>query len=196
MKFIREWGLFIVISLLFILTRVFIWAPVDVKGHSMDPNLADGQRLIMINSKNLNYSDIVVANETEDGENKKIIKRVIGLPGDSVEFNNDTLTINGKTHEEPYLDEYKKEFKKDRLKETYSYDQFFQEKAAEVPAFTVDSNDSPTFKIVVPENQYLLLGDNRVISKDSREVGTFEKEDIMGKAVFRIWPFKNIGTLK
>lgn len=195
MKFIREWGLVIFIGLVMLLSRIYLWAPVSVSGHSMDPTLANKQYLIMFRSKDFKRSDIVVAKETDNGESKDIIKRVIGLPGDKIVFKDDVLTINGEVFKESYLDDYLAEFKKDKLQSTYSYDSFFQERAASSKAFTVDSEGNPDFEIDLGDDQYLLLGDNRIVSKDSRQVGTFSKEEILGKAKFRLFPLKSIGSI-
>ncbi|WEV60249.1 signal peptidase I [Streptococcaceae bacterium ESL0729] len=196
MKFIREWGFVIFIGLVMLLSRIYLWAPVSVSGHSMDPTLADKQYLIMIRSKDFKRSDIVVAKETDNGETKDIIKRVIGLPGDKVVFKDDVLTINGEVIKEDYLDDYKAKFKEDKLQATYAFDSFFQERAANSKAFTVDAQGNPDFEIDLADDQYLLLGDNRIVSKDSRQVGSFTKEEILGKAKFRLFPLKTLGPIK
>ena len=84
MKFLKEWGPFILFVLVLGLSRLFLWQPVKVDGHSMDPTLADGERLIVLDHTKINRFDIVVAKETEDGQTKEIVKRVIGMPGDTI----------------------------------------------------------------------------------------------------------------
>ena len=74
----------------------FLWQAVKVDGHSMDPTLAHGERLIVFNQARIDRFDIVVAQEEENGQKKEIVKRVIGLPGDTISYNDDTLYINGK----------------------------------------------------------------------------------------------------
>lgn len=189
--FLKEWGLFLILMPLFILSRLFIWYPVKVEGHSMDPTLADSQRLLVIKTAKIDRFDIVVAKE----DSKQIVKRVIGMPGDTISYQNDTLTVNGKTVSEPYLKAYQKAFTTDKLNATYSYNPYFQELARESQAFTTDSKGNATFSITVPKGQYFLLGDDRIVSKDSREVGTFTKENIIGEAKFRIWPLKTLGMI-
>ena len=101
LAFLKEWGLFILIITSIILSRIFLWTPVRVDGHSMDPTLADNEYLLVINKLPINRFDIVVASETENGKTKEIVKRVIGLPGDTIQYENDTLYINGKKTDEP-----------------------------------------------------------------------------------------------
>lgn len=206
-KFIKEWGIFITIIALLLMSLIVIWSPIAVDGHSMDPTLADNQRLILLKQGKINRFDIVVATEKtwSDTEKKtiekKIIKRVIGMPGDTIEYRNDTLYINGKKTDEPYLTDYKEQFQKDRLQKTYAS---LPESQAEIarfsPSFTAtyDSTNGfykSDFNVTVPKGEYFLMGDNRPISKDSREVGCFKRSAIEGKVVFRIWPFDKIGGL-
>ncbi|HEN9249220.1 TPA: signal peptidase I [Streptococcus agalactiae] len=194
-EFIKEWGVFILILSLFLLSRIFLWQFVKVDGHSMDPTLADKEQLVVLKQTKINRFDIVVANEEEDGQKKKIVKRVIGMPGDVIKYKNDTLTINNKKTEEPYLKEYTKLFKKDKLQEKYSYNPLFQDLAQSSTAFTTDSNGSSEFTTVVPKGHYYLVGDDRIVSKDSRAVGPFKKSTIVGEVKFRFWPIRRFGTI-
>lgn len=194
LAFLKEWGLFILIITSIILSRIFLWTPVRVDGHSMDPTLADNEYLLVINKLPINRFDIVVASETENGKTKEIVKRVIGLPGDTIQYENDTLYINGKKTDEPYLKEYIKMFKEDKLQSTYTGKGFeengelFRQMAQSAQAFTVDQDGSATFTKKLLDDEYLLLGDDRIVSKDSRQVGAFKKNQIKGEAVFRLWP--------
>lgn len=194
-EFIKEWGVFILILSLFLLSRIFLWQFVKVDGHSMDPTLADKEQLVVLKQTKINRFDIVVANEEEGGQKKKIVKRVIGMPGDVIKYKNDTLTINNKKTEEPYLKEYTKLFKKDKLQEKYSYNPLFQDLAQSSTAFTTDSNGSSEFTTVVPKGHYYLVGDDRIVSKDSRVVGPFKKSTIVGEVKFRFWPIRRFGTI-
>ncbi|HFU9509759.1 TPA: signal peptidase I [Streptococcus agalactiae] len=194
-EFIKEWGVFILILSLFLLSRIFLWQFVKVDGHSMDPTLADKEQLVVLKQTKINRFDIVVANEEEGGQTKKIVKRVIGMPGDVIKYKNDTLTINNKKTEEPYLKEYTKLFKKDKLQEKYSYNPLFQDLAQSSTAFTTDSNGSSEFTTVVPKGHYYLVGDDRIVSKDSRAVGSFKKSTIVGEVKFRFWPIRRFGTI-
>lgn len=194
-EFIKEWGVFILILSLFLLSRIFLWQFVKVDGHSMDPTLADKEQLVVLKQTKINRFDIVVANEEEGGQKKKIVKRVIGMPGDVIKYKNDTLTINNKKTEEPYLKEYTKLFKKDKLQEKYSYNPLFQDLAQSSTAFTTDSNGSSEFTTVVPKGHYYLVGYDRIVSKDSRAVGPFKKSTIVGEVKFRFWPIRRFGTI-
>lgn len=94
---LKEWGLFIIFISIIILSRLYLWSPVKVDGHSMDPTLANGEYLLVLKHQSIDRFDIVVATETDnDGTTKEIVKRVIGMPGDTIQYENDTLYINGK----------------------------------------------------------------------------------------------------
>lgn len=194
-NFIKEWGSFILFMTAMLLAWLFIFINVKVDGHSMDPTLAHGDRLFVLKVTPIDRFDIVVAQEEENGEVKRIVKRVVGMPGDKLEFSNDTLKINGELVEEPYLADYLAQFKVDKLQETYAYNSLFQELAKASPSFTTDAERNPFFTVEVPEGEYFLIGDDRIVSKDSRQVGTFEREDIIGEVMFRFWPFNNIGSV-
>ena len=196
LTFLREWGLFTFLIVAFLLTRLFIWLPVQVDGHSMDPTLADGQRVIVLKHTNIQRFDVVVAKEVENGKTKQIVKRVIGMPGDTILYKDDQLYVNGKAVDEKYLKEFKAAFAKDKLQKEYSYRDYFQELAANASAFTLNADGNATFEVTVPEGQYYLLGDNRLVSKDSRAVGNFSKQALVGEVRFRFWPLEKIGTVE
>ena len=192
-SFIKEWGLFTLIVIIIIVSRWLIWSPVTVDGHSMDPTLQDQEHLIMYRTQDINRFDIVVASELDSSGNEKlIVKRVIGMPGDTIRYENDVLYVNGEQMDEPYLQEYLDAFAEDKLQSIYSYNTQFQARAQVASAFTVDNNFQPSFTVTVPEGHYYLLGDDRLVSSDSRIVGSFAKEDIQGKIVFRMWPLNRI----
>lgn len=198
-RFLKEWGGIILIMTLLVLSRLFLWSNVRVEGHSMDPTLADGEVLFVVKHLPINRFDIVVAHEDEG--NKDIVKRVIGLPGDTIRYQNDKLYVNGNETNEPYLADYIKRFKDDKLQSTYSgtgfegdKGTFFRSIAQKAQAFTVDVNYNTNFSFTVPEGEYLLLGDDRLVSSDSRHIGTFKAKDITGEAKFRLWPMNRIGT--
>jgi signal peptidase I len=179
-------NLFFVIAVLFIITRVFFWGTYKVEGHSMDPTLKGGNYLVTINYFTPQRGDLVTAKE----DDKVIIKRVIGLPNDTIEFKNDKLYINEVEQDESYLNTFKEEFAKDRLHEEYSYNQAYQTRAAQMAHFTLDADNKSDFKITLKDNEYYLLGDNRPVSKDSREVGAFSRNQITGKVIIKnINPF-------
>ncbi|MGY3190347.1 signal peptidase I [Lysinibacillus sp. RS5] len=157
--------------------KQFLFTPVLVKGASMMPTLVDHDRVIVnkIGPTLQSYDrfDIVVI---EMNEETNYIKRIIGLPGDKIEYKDDQLYINGEKYNEPYLDQYKNELKDTG---TLTYD------------FTLEQNLGET---TVPEGHYFVLGDNRRVSNDSRnpEVGFISEEQIMGTTNIICWPMEHI----
>ncbi|HFU3799436.1 TPA: signal peptidase I [Streptococcus suis] len=195
-SFLAEWGPLILFMLAIFASRYFLWDPVSVDGHSMDPTLQHQEKLVMFKTTSVDRFDIVVASETDsDGTEKLIVKRVVGMPGDTIRYENDVLYINDQEVDEPYLDEYLAAFQKDKLQEEYSYNKQFQAVAQAAQAFTQDANGYVDFTVTVPEGQYYLLGDDRLVSLDSRSVGTFARDKIKGEVAFRFWPFNRIGTI-
>lgn len=177
-----EWLKVIVIAAVFVIgIRTFIFSPIIVDGASMMPTFENGDRVIVnkISPSINDYErfDIVVfkANEEEN-----FIKRIIGLPGDHIEYKNDDLLVNGEKFEEPYLEKYKDELG--------GYSDFTND-------FTLEqlTNSSE-----IPEGYYLVLGDNRPKSGDSRDarIGLIAKEKIMGKANIRYYPLNGLGLVK
>lgn len=158
--------------------RQFFFAPILVDGVSMAPTLHDRDRMIV---NKIGYQigdpkrfDIIVFRATED---KDYIKRIIGLPGDEIEYRNDKLYVNGKAYEEPYLDKQKKQIADGPL----TYD------------FTLEEM---TGKKTVPKDQLFVLGDNRRFSKDSRSIGTVSMDRVIGKANMLYWPLKDARIVK
>lgn len=130
-----------------------LFSLIRVSGHSMDNTLRDGQYVVVSKHRDVKRFDIVVLKErvSEGGDTKQVIKRVIGLPGDSIVVENGKLYINNQPYDEPYLVE--------SLVENYK---------------------SQSYAIIVPEDTVFVLGDNRDVSKDSRMVGSFKKSAIIG----------------
>ncbi len=146
------------------------YTTVMVSGHSMDPTLVENERYAANKKESIKRFDIVVFN-VPDGD--KYVKRVIGMPGDVIEFKNDQLYINGKQYDEPYLAKYKAKF---------------------VATFTQDfssKNLLPGTQGKIPNNCYFVMGDNRQASKDSREIGVISQSKIFGVLDFEVSP--NIG---
>ena len=179
-------NLFFVIAVLFIITRVFFWGTYKVNGHSMDPTLSQNNYLVTLNYTSIDRGDLVTAKEND----KVIIKRVIGLPNDIIEFKNDKLYVNGQEQDESYLNKFKEAFNTNRLHEEYSYNEVYQTLAAQMTHFTLDKNGKSEFSITLKDDEYYLLGDNRPVSKDSREVGPFSRKQITGEVIIKnINPF-------
>lgn len=86
---------FLILAVILVGLRHFVFTPVVVKGDSMDPTLIDGERVIALKNTDIKRFDIVTFPAPDD-EGKNYIKRVIGLPGDIIEYKNDELYINNK----------------------------------------------------------------------------------------------------
>jgi signal peptidase I len=156
--------------LLAVILIVFIYQPVKVEGTSMMPALTDQERIFInkftyrFGSGNIERSDLVVFFFPLD-HTKSYIKRVIGLPGDTVQIDYGSVYVNGQRLNEPYVpEEYR-----DR------------------------QSLSP---VIVPANNYFVLGDHRSSSNDSRAWGTVDRNYIYGKAVFVYWPLDKMGRLR
>lgn len=156
-----------VVTIFVILFVIFYVASVTmVVGNSMYPTLKDGE-VFILNKFKYRFSDI----KREDiisldyADTKYLIKRVIGLPGEKIDIVNNRLYINDEEYEEDYLSDdlnYK-----DFHLEDLGYDK-------------------------IPTDMYLVLGDNRENSMDSREIGLIKKSDINGEIFFRFWPINKL----
>lgn len=161
-KELKSWGIALICALLFVfLCRNLIFAPVKVVGQSMQPTYENQDRLIISKIGQIKHFDTIVFHSPI--ENEDYIKRVIGLPDDTIEIQDDTLYINGQKYEEPYLQKKKSEL---------------------LPNQKLTEN----IKIKVPKKHIFVLGDNRKNSMDSRQIGCISEEAIIGKAVFRFYP--------
>lgn len=167
--------------LTFIVVFAIVWVvqavalqPFKVDGHSMDYTLADGERLFMWKLGNVDRFDVVII-EAPGNPEKMYIKRVIGLPGDTLEVKDDQLILNGKALDEPYLS---------------------QKQAETNGNFTRDFTLSEiTGSMNVPEGSIFVMGDNRQNSKDGRSFGFVKEETVIGEANFIYWPLNKIGLL-
>ncbi len=174
-NFIKELIPYVIIVILVVFIRSFIITPVIVRGDSMDDTLIDGEVLFLSKISyrvgEIKRFDIVVI---RDGDNDLIIKRVIGLPGDNVKYRDNVLYINGKKYKDIYANGKTEDF--------------------DLQQICMINNSECVSKI--PKDMYLVLGDNREVSADSRIKGLFSKDVILGKAVFRVWPINKLNILK
>lgn len=159
---------YIIVILVVIMLRLFIITPAVVKGDSMEPTLNEGNIVLLnkisMKTTKLKRNDIVVVNW--NGE--KIIKRVIGLPGEHIEYKNNNLYVDGMLEIENF-------------------------KHADTPNFKLEEIGYKT----IGGDKYFVVGDNRPHSNDSRmQVGLVEKENILGKVNLRIWPVNKIKKVK
>ncbi len=155
------------------LIRTFVLMPISIDGASMEPTLHNQDFLMM---ERLSYYmneperfDIVVFRATKQ---KDYIKRIIGLPGETIEYKDNQLFINGIEKEEHFLTDPNE----------YTND------------FTVDDIEPGHDRI--PEGYYLVLGDNRNNSTDSRTIGLVPKDRIMGRAFLRYWPLDDFNLVR
>lgn len=163
------------IIVVFILFGVFFVQPVVVEGTSMLPQLQDGERLLVnklvyykfqsVSWGHVERGDIVVFWFPNDPD-KSYVKRVIGLPGETVDVRNGRVYINGIELNEPYLD---------------------TEHNRTLPTW-------PAKK--VEDHHYFVMGDNRDNSSDSRYWGLVPEKYIYGKAFFRYWKPSDAGFLE
>lgn len=177
-----RWGTTIGLGILLAFgIRIFLFVPIVVEGASMMPTLEEGDKVLVnkIGPKFADYNrfDVIVFETNED---TNYIKRIIGMPGDHIEYENDKLIINGKHYEEAYLEEYKKAL---------------IDGGTLTEDFTLEANLDQT---IVPDGYYFVLGDNRQRSKDSRDsrIGFVPKEKILGTAEVVLFPFNNFKAIK
>lgn len=158
-------------ALIVLASREFLFEPVSVHGHSMMPTFEEDDKVVLAKISGIDRFDLIVFRAADD---KNLIKRVIGLPGDRVEMRNDQLYLNGEAVEEPYLEENRE------WAELHGF-----------PALTADFGE-----FLVPAGCYFVLGDNRLNSVDSRTIGFIMKETVIGEAKLRISPISHFGLLK
>jgi signal peptidase I len=149
----------------FALAWIFLAEPLEVTGDSMTPTLHDKEQIIVekmsMNFNELKRGDIIVF-ESKENKNVLLVKRVVGLPGESIMITEDTVFIDGKELFELYIGE---------------------------DIHTIDEEHQT--EIVVPYNEYYVLGDNRENSNDSRSFGTIHKDEVIGRVVLVHYPFSN-----
>lgn len=166
---------FIVVFAIVLGIQKFALQPFMVEGHSMDYTLADGERLFMWKLGKVDRFDVVII-EAPNHPEKMYVKRVIGLPGDTIEVKDDQLILNGQALDEPYLAQKQTEFSTD-----------FTE-----PFVLSDI----TGEQVIPAGKIFVMGDNRQNSLDGRSFGLVDEEKVIGEANFVYWPMEQFGLLE
>lgn len=167
---------FLICGLVIVIVSYFVIKPATVSGRSMQPTLEDGQRgfsnIIALMQEGIERQDIVLAKvKTEKGNDATVVKRVIGLPGETIECKDEVIYIDGEVLDESeYLDT---SFKEDWY-ETNGY-------------FNTDFEE-----VTLDYDEYFLMGDNRPISLDSRDIGPFKEAKIIAKDFCVLFPFADI----
>ena len=160
---LKEYLPYIIILMVIILIRTFIVTLVRVDGSSMENTLHNGEILVLNKlDKDFERFDIVVIKYN----NERLVKRIIGLPGEQVRYRNSQLFINGK-----------------KIKEN-----FIEEETANFNIMELGYNR-------IPKGYYFVMGDNRDNSLDSRYIGLIKKEQIQGTTKIRLFPFHKIGKI-
>ena len=150
-----------IVAAVAVLIATLILPVLQIEGKSMEPTLVNGDIVLLTKTVNFDRGELCGFS----WNNKLLIKRVIGIPGDWIEIDTDgTVYLNGEMLEEPY--------------------------AQQLALGECDLD----FPYQVPQEEYFVLGDMRESSIDSRNtlIGCVEKDQIVGKVFFRIWPFKAI----
>ncbi|MBI2703997.1 MAG: signal peptidase I [Actinobacteria bacterium] len=174
-----EWVVVLAGAILIALViRAFLVQLFYIPSASMSPTLLENDRVVVnklsYRLHDVNRGDVVVfelgANTLAPDATKDLIKRVIGLPGESIAFNDNKVFINGQPLNEPYL-----------LPNTMTVQ-------GKIPC----TLEKPC---KVPADQIYVMGDNRTNSSDSRYIGTVPENQIVGRAFTRVWPFNRLGGL-
>ena len=153
-----------IVAAVAVLIATLILPVLQIEGTSMEPTLSNGDIVLLTKTTRFNRGDLCGFT----WNNKLLIKRVIGTPGDWIEIDTDgTIYLNGEMLEEPYVEQ---------------------------PAF---GECDLEFPFQVPQEQYFVVGDMRESSIDSRNslIGCIPKDQIVGKVFFRVWPFKRLSFL-
>lgn len=178
---------FVVSAIVILLFVNFVAHPVRVDGKSMYPTLKDGEfgftnvGGVLLNG--VERGDIVVVTMEEDGQKTHWVKRVIGLPGDTVTCVNDVVFINGKVLDETqYIDPDYRQSCVDKFG-------YFNKVPNE------DNTDVKDFdEVKLNNDEYYVMGDNRPYSKDSRYVGPVKKSQLFAKNMLVLLPFSDMGV--
>jgi signal peptidase I len=184
---IIEWAILIGSALVIaILIKTFLFQAFYIPSESMKPTLNVGDR-VLVNKlsykvHDVNRGDIVVFEtppraKDANSEINDLVKRVIGLPGDTVEFREGQVFVNGRLLSEPYV-----------------HGQATKPLDKNVPVGCGAPPDGQP-GCVIPPNELLVLGDNRPASKDSRFFGPIKESLIVGRVFVRIWPLNDLGFL-
>ena len=152
--------------------RYFVLIPVQVEGSSMEPTLQPASFILYHHLNPIERFDIILFH---DDHGEVYIKRVVGLPGETIAYQNDHLYINGERIKEPFLQQVQEK------NQIYTTDFSITESANEQE---------------VPEGHFFVLGDNRPRSNDSRMFGFVPEASVEGKAQVVFYPLNQIAWIK
>lgn len=162
----------VAIAAIMVMIYLFIMSPQEISGSSMTPTFTNGEYILtnkVLYRFTLPKRGDVVIFKSPKNKDVDYIKRVIGLPGETIRLEGGMFYIN----DVPLIEHY--DYNKPVFGESYMHE-----------------GD----EIVIPEGQYFLIGDNRPGSSDSREFGPVPLEDFIGKAFLRYWPTTKTGLVK
>jgi signal peptidase I len=170
---IIEWGIILVVALLAaLLLRTFVIQPYYIPSASMEPTLKVGDKVLVnklsYDLHSIHRGDVIVFKKPPDDNTlgiKDLIKRVIGLPGETIAGRNGQIYINNNLLRESWL-----------------------------PKVDQDTT-STFGPLLIPAGEYFVMGDNRSDSSDSRVFGPISKKLVVGRAFIIVWPLSRIGTL-
>lgn len=181
-EFLMDLGPYLIIIFFVVIIRMFIAEPVRVNGDSMYPTLNNGDNMILYklskHTRGIKRFDIVVVRTEKD----KLIKRVIGLPGDKIKYEV-TEDEDGKSVAQLYIN--------DKI----VTEDFLSDEAKKATCNSMTSSICSS-EYIVPEEEYFVMGDNRGDSLDSRILGSVKFKDIQGITNLVFFPFNRMGTVK
>ncbi|WP_334328673.1 signal peptidase I [Companilactobacillus sp. HBUAS59699] len=195
-------ALTVAIYAVFFLLMQFVFSNDKVSGPSMQPTFENGEKLIAVRHTNLQRGDVVVL-KAPDEPGSFYIKRIIGLPGDTVTSKNNKMYVNGKKLDESFLDAGSKKKEPDTSiyagkAYSYTYNFTLSQLAKTAPEWQQRYSTSTLKKIEktnkVPAGSYFVMGDHRTVSKDSRIIGFINKKAIVGEVKWRYWPITRWST--
>ena len=185
-----EIAVFSIIGVFLLLSFFFRYTIVD--GGSMKNTLQHGDKLLLASFLyKPECGDIVVIQDKSTNLKDPIVKRIIAVGGQTVTFTRYAVYVDGVELEEPYVytGDYEDIYGQP---EAYRYNVFPHDSLLE---YVVEDNDETRYTVTVPEGMIFVMGDHRNNSKDSREIGMIHEDAIIGKAIYRFFPFESFGKI-
>lgn len=162
----------LIISILFFLLNLFVFSFPKVTGFSMSPALADGDVVYVNRLAKIRRFEMISFKEPSTGN--IVVRRVIGLPGEDIRYEEERLFVNNEEKPERFIENEVNQSRKDGV------------------VWTEDFTLKKMFKVdMIPEGKYLVLGDNRPYATDSRYYGLIDEKDITGVVKVKILPLQN-----